>query len=209
MGFLSSGSSARSRTRKAYGKTLGHIDESSRLLQEGTGLVQERLAPMDVGGDIINQLMIESGMREGDSRFEMNPAFQAMQEEKNRSVQQNLMNAGMGFSGEGISQVGEASAGMTGQAYGNYMNQLNNLMGIGQATTTDLANLQMSETGGLRDLEMAKAEAYQQRQQGMNAISQSGKNMLMGGLGMGAQMLSAKMMPAPVTNFYGAAPAGG
>jgi len=186
----------------ALGSALGGDDDSKDLmrmqyyiaqqqqkaLEKGVDAAKDDLGYLDIGEDMLNQYMIEAGQREGESRFEMNPMWQAIQQEKRDALAQELSNTGMMFTGAGQRELAETSATVKGNAYQNYMNQLDHLMGIGRQTTSDLVNLDMMKVGGQRELLGTQSNLLANQQMAENNWRNQRNQNIMGGLMSGAQL---------------------
>lgn len=186
LGSLTGGD--KGRTRDAAAMQIYLANKKQEMINKGFSDAKADLGYLDIGEDMLNQLMIESGQAEGDSRFEMSPMWQQIEQEQQDEVAQQLANSGMMFSGAGVKQLGDTSARVKSAAYDNYMGQLNNLMNIGQDTTQNMINLDLAKIGKQADFYNTQSNIMASKAGALNQMDSMRNQNIMSGVMGGAQL---------------------
>jgi hypothetical protein len=190
-----------------------------RLMREGAHKAEGRLSPFDVGDEVMSQYMIETGVRPGQSKFEMSPMWQNMLEESLRGVETSAAGMGGLYSGRTIQDLYDVGAQTTLGAYNQYMGGLGDVVDLGYGAAGNLANVDMGLAGGLGGIEAQRANALSQHSKAKQAsrmgdlkLGLMGLGALGGGLGMmgaGGSLMGAGGMGPPQPGGFGFSGAGG
>lgn len=93
---------------------------------------QDSLPWMEAGMGALDQLRIEMGLSDGESKFQTTPGYEFAVQEGEKGVMNNLSALGMKNSGAALKALTRFREGLANQEYGNYYSRLSGLAGTGQ-----------------------------------------------------------------------------
>lgn len=134
-GAVIGGLAQNSASKRATRAQTNAANQNMELQRETRDMQMERFAPWERGGlNAFNALT-----RELSGGFQASPGYQFALDEGQRAIEGSAAASGNVLSGATMKALQDRGIGMANQEYGNYLNRLTGLAGMGQASAANSA----------------------------------------------------------------------
>lgn len=188
---LASGAMQASAANRAAGAQENAAREANALQREMFETNRQDMMPwLEAGRSALTNYMGEMGLGDAgfQSQFQATPGYDFLVKEGEKGVMNNLSALGMRDSGAALKSLTQFRTGLASQEYGNYMNRLGALSGVGQTQANTLGqmgqNVATNMGNNIQNAGTARASGYMGAANAWsNALGGVGNN-VSGALGM-------------------------